>query len=99
MRKFVTITAALAASIGLFGIQRASAVELLGNGNLEESVSPPGWIQTETITGMPGTPIALSEHVFDGHSEFDLAENPLGILVRTRSGNTGAFMDQNKMIN
>jgi hypothetical protein len=97
MRKFLSITALIVAAA--VSAERASGVELLGNRGLEESVSPPGWIQMEFITGEPSTPISLSEHVSDGSSPEDPGPNPLGILVRTREGNVGPFMDQNKMIN
>jgi hypothetical protein len=96
MRKLLTVTAMMVAAA--IGVQRASGVELLGNRGLEESVSPPGWIQMEFITG-ENTPISLSEHVVIGASPEDMEPNPLGIFIRAREGNTGPFADQNKMIN
>ena len=77
-------------------------VELLLNKDLNGAASPPGWTQSEFVTGEPGTPISLSEQLSTGSSPNDplLPENGgNGIELRPFFGNVGAFEDQNKQIN
>jgi hypothetical protein len=99
MRKSITIATLLVAALAMVDGRSARGVEVLGNGGLEISVSPVGWTQTETVTGMPGTPISLAEHISTSNSPNDAGANPLGIFIKPRSGNTGPFDMQNKMIN
>src|SRR5690348_9876186 len=81
------------------GAPAAQAVELLQNGSLDTTVSPPSWTQTETITGMPGAPISMSEQISFANSPNDPNGTGLGIFIKPRSGNTDAYEGQNKMIN
>jgi hypothetical protein len=73
------------------------AVELLMNGNLESSVSPPGWTLTQSISEMPGVGVSAVEQI-------SFANNPpatpggLGLFIKPASGDAGPFAGTNQKI-
>jgi hypothetical protein len=76
----------------------AQAVELLVNGNLESSVSPPGWMLEQTVTDLPGASVNASEQISFANEPEPLP-GELGILLRSFAGNTGAYTGLNHKIN
>jgi hypothetical protein len=96
-RKKLGLFAVLAGTI--FGIgNRAAAIELLVNGNLESSVSPPNWMLEQTVTGLPGATVNASEQISFANEPAP-AEGELGIFLRPFAGNEGSYADQNHKIN
>ena len=88
-------------ALAIFGIchSSAQAVEVLVNGNLEESVSPSGWSLTTSITGAPGETIpSLFEHN-DGANEPTVLPGQLGLLMKPQAGNQGIHAGENLMTN
>jgi hypothetical protein len=96
VQRLVT-SAAFAAAAALGFNASTQAVELLTNGNLESSVSPPNWVLTQSITELPGTGVSAVEQI-------SFANNPpatpmgLGLFIKPASGNQGPFADQNHKI-
>ncbi len=85
------------ATCGVTG-QRALAVELLVNGNLESSVSPPGWMLEQTVTGLAGATVNASEQISFANEPAP-APGELGIFLRPFAGNQGTYADENHKIN
>jgi hypothetical protein len=90
-------TLVVLASSGI-GISSAEAVELLVNGNLESSVSPPGWTLEQTITGLPGAGVNASEQISFANEPAPVP-GELGIFLRPFAGNQGAYEGLNHRIN
>jgi hypothetical protein len=80
------------------GNTAAQAVELLVNGNLESSVSPPGWMLEQTVTDLPGASVNASEQISFANEPMPAPEE-LGIFLRPFAGNQGTYADQNHKIN
>lgn len=76
----------------------AAAVELLVNGNLESSISPPGWSLTQSVTGVPGANVNATEQVTFANDPPETAGG-LGLFLRPFAGNTGPYAGQNQKIN
>jgi hypothetical protein len=91
------LTAALFATAITATSASTHAVELLTNGNLESSVSPPGFTLTQTISELPGSNVSAIEQI-------SFANNPpatpgeLGLFIKPTSGNAGTYADQNQKI-
>jgi hypothetical protein len=77
---------------------QSQAVEQLINGNLESSVSPPGWMLEQTVTDLPGASVNASEQISFANEPAPLP-GELGIFVRSFAGNQGSYADQNQKIN
>jgi hypothetical protein len=97
MRKAPISAAALCAALACAGAP-ALAVELLTNGNLETSVSPPGWTLSQSVTGMPGANVNATEQISFANEPAP-APGELGLFLRTFAGNQGTYAGQNKAIN
>ncbi|MCI0335765.1 MAG: PEP-CTERM sorting domain-containing protein [Planctomycetes bacterium] len=83
----------------------AAAVELLVNGNLESSISPPGWTLTQTITDNPATmenesllPVSATEQISFANQPMTIG-GELGLLVKPTSGNSGVYAGDNHKTN
>ncbi len=73
----------------------ARAVEVLINGTLEGSVSPPGWTMTQSITGQPSLAVNAVEQIDAANDPADTGENARGLFLRPFAGNVGDYQDQN----
>jgi hypothetical protein len=98
MRKPCTIPAALLAVVAFTVNGPAFAVELLSNGMLESSASPPSWNLTSSITGHPELNISATEQVSFANEPAP-APQELGLLLRPFAGNAGDYADQNYPVN
>jgi hypothetical protein len=80
------------------GHSPAVAVEILVNGSLEASASPPNWSLSQTITGMPGASVNAAEQVGFANQP-NAMSGQLGLLLRPNSGNEGTYAGQNLPVN
>ena len=98
----IGFTAVLSSAIALAAVTNtastAFAIDILGNGGLEDSTGPAGWLLTQSITGEPGSPISAVEHV-NFANQPEAASGELGIYIRPFGGNVGIYEGQNKAIN
>ncbi|MCI0332771.1 MAG: hypothetical protein L0228_06070 [Planctomycetes bacterium] len=98
--RLAKLPVALAFGVFVLSLTNSSptwAVEVLVNGDLESSVSPPGWSLTTSITGIPGSSIpSLFEHN-DGANNPPLAG--LGLVFRPWAGNVGVYAGMNHKTN
>lgn len=99
------LTLFVALSVFVLGAGSSQAIERLVNGNLESSISPPGWTLTQSITDNPNTmedesllPISATEQITFANQPMTIG-GELGLLLKPTSGNTGVYTGDNHAIN
>lgn len=90
--------ALLVAAMSVAGNDAARAVELLTNGNLETSVSPPGFTLIQTISEIPASTVSASEQISFANNPIPAPAGDLGLFIKPASGDQGAYAGQNQKI-